>query len=178
MFSKQVALIIDQDKMSAQTIMRILKDDLGFKKVIITVNGKSALDELRAREIHWVIGEWDVPGITGAKLLKELRGNPKTTEVPFLMLSGSVDRDALTEAISLGVTDFIAKPFTPAIISSKIKRLSRIYEKRIAPRVYPMGDFRVEVGLDENICMEGLVVNISSTGVLMLPRGQSRPGQR
>ena len=130
MFSKQVALIIDQDKMSAQTIMRILRDDLGFKKVIIAINGKSALDELRVREINWVIGEWDVPGITGAKLLKELRGNPKTAEVPFLMLSGSVDRDALLEAISLGVTDFIAKPFTPAIISSKIKRLSRIREIR------------------------------------------------
>ena len=167
MFSKQVALIIDQDKMSAQTIMRILRDDLGFKKVIIAINGKSALDELRVREINWVIGEWDVPGITGAKLLKELRGNPKTAEVPFLMLSGSVDRDALSEAISLGVTDFIAKPFTPAIISSKIKRLSRIREKRIAPRVYPIDDFVVEVGLDNDVCMEGVIINISATGVLI-----------
>lgn len=167
MFSKQNALIIDHDKMSSRTIMRVLKEDLGFKKVIAVGDGKSALNELKKGNIHWVIGEWSMSGMTGKELLKELRSNPKTIEVPFLMLSGRVDRDALMEAISLGVTDFIAKPFTPATISSKVKRLSRIKEKRVASRVNPVNDVVASVDLDDDQRLEGVIINISATGVLI-----------
>ena len=100
-------------------------------------------------------------------LLKELRNNPQTVEIPYLMLSNLVDRDSLSNAISLGITDFIAKPFTPATISSKVRRIIRTQETRVAPRVVPTKKYHVEITLSDGFKMKGTIANISVTGLLV-----------
>ena len=167
MFNKQTALIIDKDSISSKAIMRVLKDDLDFNKVIIVSDGKEAQAELKTRQIDWIFGEWEMPDMQGIGLLKELRNNPDTMEIPFIMLSSRIDRSSLFDAIAHGVTDFIAKPFTPATISEKVKRIVRIKEKRIAPRITPNKKYPAEFSLNSTFKLEGTVSNISVTGILI-----------
>ena len=60
MFSKQVALIIDRDRLSSKTIMRVLRDDLYFKKVIVVSDGRDARDQPNTGQIDWVFAELEV----------------------------------------------------------------------------------------------------------------------
>ena len=167
-YDKQTVLVIDHDKMSAKTIERVLKSDMGFNKVIIASDGKIGLKAIQAGGMDWVLAEWDVPSVSGYELVKELRGNPLTMDVPFLMLSGRVDRKALLEAISLGVTDFIAKPFTPGTVAAKIKRVALLREKRVASRVVPTETFPVSITMQGGGAkFKGVIGNISATGMLV-----------
>lgn len=171
MFSKQVALIIDRDSLISKTIMRVLRDDLYFKKVTIVSDGRDAHVQLNTGQIDWVFAEQEILNMPNNILLKELRNNPQTVEVPYLMLSNHVDRKSLSDAISLGITDFIAKPFTPATISSKDRRIMRGKEKHIAPRVAPTKKYHVEVTLNDDSKVKGTISNISVTGLLIsMPR--------
>lgn len=171
MFSKQVAIIIDRDRLSSKTILRVLKDDLYFKKVTIVSDGRDARDLLKSGQVDWVFAEQDILNMPKNLLLKELRNNPQTVEVPYLMLSNQVDRKSLSDAISLGITDFIAKPFTPATISAKVRRIMHVKEKRIAPRVTPIKNYHVEVTLRDDSKAKGIISNISATGLLVsMPR--------
>ncbi|MEK6685819.1 MAG: response regulator [Pseudomonadota bacterium] len=167
MFNKQTALIIDRDSISSKTIMRVLKDDLDFDRVIIVSDGKEAQAELKIRRIDWIFGEWEMSDMQGIDLLKKLRSHPDTMEVPFIMLSSRIDRSSLFDAIAQGVTDFIAKPFTPATISEKVQRIVRIKEKRIAPRITPHKKYPAEFSLSSVVKLEGIVSNISVTGILI-----------
>lgn len=103
MFNKQIALIIDRDRLSSKTILRVLKDDLYFKKVTIVSDGRDAKDHLNTGQVDWVFAEQEILNMPNNLLLKGLRSNPNTVEAPYIMLSSQVDRKPLSDAISLGI---------------------------------------------------------------------------
>ncbi|MCL2254427.1 MAG: response regulator [Lachnospiraceae bacterium] len=75
--------------------------------------------------------------MSGMEALQILRSNPKYAEIPILFLTGLTDSDTETLGIELGVTDFIAKPFSEAILLNRVKNymllteLKRIYAEKL-----------------------------------------------
>lgn len=65
-------------------------------------------------------------GMSGMEALQLLKTNEKYEDIPVIFLTGLIDPDTETLGIELGVTDFIAKPFSEAILLNRVKNYLRL----------------------------------------------------
>lgn len=81
-------------------------------------DGVAALEILQNSRIDAVVSDINMPKKSGLQLLAELR--TLGYETPFIFLSGYSDRDNVAQALKLGATDFIEKPFVQAKLLSAV----------------------------------------------------------
>lgn len=62
-----------------------------------------------------------MPGVNGHQVLQDLRNDPKTSAIPFIFLSGMVNKRDLREGMILGADDYLTKPFQPEDLLNSVK---------------------------------------------------------
>jgi two-component system, chemotaxis family, chemotaxis protein CheY len=122
-------LIVD-DMPAMRTILRDMLEQLGARAIIEAEDADTAWEMLQqntraddAEPFGLVISDWNMPGMTGMDLLRSLRSYTPTRAVPFLMITGEGDLDHLSEAWSMGVADYVVKPFDLAQLKEKLLNL-------------------------------------------------------
>jgi two-component system phosphate regulon response regulator PhoB len=86
-----------------------------------------------------VILDWMLPGTSGVQLARRWRGNPRTREVPVIMLTARAAESDKIAGLDAGADDYLTKPFSPAELQARIRAVLR----RRAPTAL---DLPVEVG--------------------------------
>ena len=120
-------IVIDDMPTMVKIISRMLQN-IGFKKIKTAKDGKEAWQMLQeATEIkdpyEFIVSDWNMPNMTGLELLKLLRASTDYAKTPFLMITAESEKEQVVVAISAGVTNYIAKPFTPPTLEEKIKKI-------------------------------------------------------
>ena len=113
-------LIVDDYKTMLKIIRNLLKQ-LGFENVDEAMDGSAALHKLREKPYDLVISDWNMEPMTGLQLLKEVRTDVKLKDVPFIMITAESKSENVIVAKKAGVSNYIVKPFTAAVLESKIK---------------------------------------------------------
>jgi cyclic di-GMP phosphodiesterase len=62
-----------------------------------------------------------MPGMDGFQVVKALRDDPVTAEIPIIMITARDDLDARAEGMRLGVSDFLAKPVFRRQLASRVR---------------------------------------------------------
>jgi DNA-binding response OmpR family regulator len=112
-------LVIDDDAVTRQLLEKVLSVN-GFD-VYIAEDGPSGLELAEEHDLDIILLDWMMPGMDGIEVLKRLKGNQKTEHVPIFMLTGKDSRQDIDHALSLGIEDYIAKPFNPSEIDDLIR---------------------------------------------------------
>lgn len=115
-------LVVD-DFSTMRRIIKNLLHDLGYANVTEADDGNSALPILKAGGIDFLITDWNMPGMPGLELLKQVRADPKLASMPVLMLTAEAKREQIVEAAQAGVSGYVIKPFTAAILKEKIDKI-------------------------------------------------------
>ena len=68
-----------------------------------------------------IVCDIKMPGLNGHQVLQDLRDDPKTSTIPFIFLSGMVDKGDLRRGMILGADDYITKPFQPEDLLNSVK---------------------------------------------------------
>ncbi len=111
------------------TMRRILKNvlkEIGFTKIVEADDGSTALAVLKKDEVGLIVSDWNMPEVSGLELLKAVRSDESTKDVPFLMVTAEGQKDSVVQAVQAGVNNYIVKPFTADTIKEK---LEQIFEK-------------------------------------------------
>ena len=124
--NKPNILLVDDEKFLAKGISVIIGKKLDCNELTIAMNGEEAWQLLQEKDIDIVISDWNMPKKSGAELLRDMKGNDKTRNTPFIMLTGRSDLDSIKEAQSSGVVEYIVKPFNGDELINMIKRLLNI----------------------------------------------------
>jgi signal transduction histidine kinase len=74
-------------------------------------DGVEAHGLVRGEAPSVVICDVMMPGMDGLSLLRTLRADPQTAELPVLLISARADPENTTEALELGADDYLVKPF-------------------------------------------------------------------
>ncbi|HMU68243.1 MAG TPA: response regulator, partial [Cellvibrionaceae bacterium] len=82
-----------------------------------------ALPMLRSGDFAFLVTDWNMPGMTGINLLKEVRADPKLVALPVLMVTAEAKRDQIIEAAQAGVNGYVVKPFTAQVLKEKIDKI-------------------------------------------------------
>lgn len=112
-------MIVDDMTTSRGLVFNCL-DTIGVKNVSYAKTGDEALANLKSAPVHLVISDYNMPGMDGLDLLKAMRSNPSTQKIGFILLTGSKDKGLVEKGRSLGMNNFLAKPFTPRDLESCI----------------------------------------------------------
>ena len=167
-------LIVDDEPRIRDSVRMNLELD-GFQ-VYEATNGQEALDEVRRRLPDLVVMDVMMPEMDGFEALRALR---KVSAVPVIMLTVKADERDVVHGLSLGADDYVAKPFSPTVLLSRIKAVLRRAET--PPQAPPTREVRVDerlmVDFDRHeVWKDGEKVQLRPTEFRLLYHLASNPG--
>lgn len=112
-------LVAEDDELILRTIEHKLVK--GGYEVLLTRDGKEAIDTLKNTDVDLIISDIMMPFASGIEILSALKETDK--KVPVIMLSSMGQEQVILDAFALGAYDFIVKPFSPNELILRIKRL-------------------------------------------------------
>ncbi len=105
-------LVVDDAAFTRDLLKKGLRSVFPGFKIEEAVNGKQAQNKLIGSGFDLILCDWEMPEMTGDELLEWARGHEQTQSVPFVMVTSRGDRDHVVKAVQLGVSAYLAKPFT------------------------------------------------------------------
>ena len=136
---KQRILVVDDEPHILILFDRIISEKTDYE-VETTNNSLEVLDLLVQKDYDVIITDFKMPGMDGIELLEKIKEQGRREEVIIITAFGSLE--SATKALSLGVFDYITKPFkkehilftidramTLQRIRQEAKRLSEIFER-------------------------------------------------
>jgi len=120
---KPTILIVDDEQHVLNSINRSLRDEYN---IILSFDGKSALQILREQEISAILSDQRMPGMTGSEFFLEARKiQPDTTRV---LITAYSDIEAIIQAVNEGnIFYYIEKPWEPDNLKLVMKRAVERY---------------------------------------------------
>lgn len=115
-------LVVDDSQLARNLVKTILKS-AGFHEVYTAENAPEALKVATMYTVNFIICDWNMGGMSGLDLLREMKKTAKMKNVPFIMLTSEAYRENIAAAIQEGVTDYIAKPFSAQVLIEKVSKV-------------------------------------------------------
>ena len=117
----------------AATILLRITDTLEKYYEVITVNsGVRALGYLERVKPDLILLDIRMTPKNGFETLREIRDMKDRADIPVIMLTAMEDKDSVMEGITLGISDYILKPFAPDDLLSRIRRVLEDGERQYA----------------------------------------------
>lgn len=119
-------LIVDDDKMQREMLRHLLERKLSLESSLAE-NGRAALDILKqdeGRTIKLVILDMNMPVMSGLEALAIL--GQRYPSLPVIMLTGNKDAESAIQAMKLGATDFISKPYEGERMAVTVRNAMKI----------------------------------------------------
>ena len=107
---KKKILVVDDDT----TMLKMMKNLLSEKYHVFMANsGMNAIAFLTKNNVDLVLLDYEMPVISGAKVLEMMRSEPETSDIPVMFLTGKNDRDSVMSAVPLHPEKYLLKSMPP-----------------------------------------------------------------
>ncbi|MEY4669518.1 MAG: hypothetical protein RL518_2217 [Pseudomonadota bacterium] len=141
---KDVILVVD-DEEDIRELVTYNLSRAGYN-VMTAGTGEEALQI--AQEINPILLVLDImlPGMDGLEVCRRLKGSPRLSKIPIVMISALGEEKDVVAGLELGADDYVAKPFSPGVLLARVKSvIRRVGASPVAP--------------DATLSIEGLKVN-------------------
>ena len=115
---KPIILAVDDEPANLLLLQRLLQRQY---QVICSPNGQTALDILSQTIVDVVLLDIMMPYMNGYQVLKSIRTNAHTSDIPVILVSAMVDAKDVAQGLELGANDYITKPFDPEVASARVQ---------------------------------------------------------
>ena len=129
--NRQKILIVDDSEMNREMLKAILGEGYKYAEA---VDGAQALRMLQQdMNIDLVLLDINMPKMDGFAVLEHMNQFRWIDEVPVIMISAADDRESIKRCYSLGVADYIRRPFDSYIVQRRVQNTLRLYanQKRL-----------------------------------------------
>ncbi|MGQ9786896.1 MAG: response regulator, partial [Anaerolineae bacterium] len=113
-------LVVDDEPAMVHYLSMILTRD-GYE-VLKAASGHEALAIVRQQSPDLVLLDVMMPGMDGFQVLKELRASEEFRALPVIILTALTAEQDIVRSFEEGVTDYIDKPITPAVLRARVRR--------------------------------------------------------
>jgi len=108
-------------------------------------DGTMAMVELRRAQPDLILLDRMLPGMSGDKLIGELRREPDTSGIPVIMLTAKAEESDQLIGFAIGADDYITKPFSVKLVLARVAALFRRAEAaESSPEVLCAGPIRLD----------------------------------
>lgn len=120
-----LTILVADDNPSDRLLLGAMLKQFGHH-VIAAKDGQEAIDLFDPAVIQLVCLDVKMPRKNGWEAAIEIQKIAHDTFVPIIFLSGVTDPVALSHCLDVGGTDFIAKPYNPALVTAKLNAIARL----------------------------------------------------
>lgn len=128
---KKTVLIVDDEESIRKLILYNLEKE-GYTTLAVS-SGEEALSSAFGNSPDIIILDLMLPGLDGMEVCGILSKDPRTSGIPILMVTARGLDDDIIAGLEAGADDYIVKPFSPKILSARIRAVLRRQEKNIYP---------------------------------------------
>lgn len=116
-------MLLVEDEPDIRLVARLALQQGDVFRVVEAHSGRMALDLLRQARPDVVLLDVMMPEMDGPALVRELRRDPGTAEIPVIFLTAKAAGEDLRDLRTLGVAGIITKPFDPATLAAEVRAL-------------------------------------------------------
>jgi len=166
-------LIVDDDPMIHRMLGFAFRD-IGYT-LVSRLNAEEARQfmEENHHEVNAMVLDWEMPGISGLELLRQLKKDDRFKEIPVVMLTSHAEISEIRQGIEAGAYYYITKPFNKEFLKSIVRRAVYDYlqlkqlHKQLKEAQNPFGNlqkgtFKIRT-MDEAHRLSLLIANASET---------------
>lgn len=140
---KNLLLIEDEEDIAA--LIKLQADMSGYKLHVETdgINGLRAIEKDKP---DLVILDLMLPGMNGLDIVRKMKHSAELKNIPIVIISAKNEELDVVLGLELGADDYVAKPFSPKVLFSRIKAvLRRGREPAKVAKTITFGEFTLEV---------------------------------
>ena len=154
-------VMVIEDEKEIRDLLKYNLEKAGFR-VAAFDDGETGLEQLFASRPDLVVLDLMLPGRNGLEILREVRGEPATSDLPIMVLTArGAEMDKLL-GFEHGADDYLTKPFSPRELVARVHALLR--------RTKPAGNGRALVHGALRIDFDAREVSVSGQRLVMTPR--------
>ncbi|MCB9983240.1 MAG: response regulator [Rhodospirillales bacterium] len=114
-------LVIDDD----QTILEIIDGvlDANSFQCLKAIDGEKGIAAAKTEKPQAILLDRKMPGLNGNDVLKQLKNDPETKDIPIVMLTGENNISDVAKFLELGAQDYIVKPFNNENLITRLKNV-------------------------------------------------------
>lgn len=110
-------LLVDDDP----TALRSMKNLLSSKyKIFVANSGMNAITLLAKNKVDLILMDFEMPVVTGPKIMEMLRSDPSTSHIPVMFLTSKGDKESIMEVVRLKPEKYLLKTMLPKEIMDSI----------------------------------------------------------
>jgi len=121
--SKPSVLVVDDVSSMLRAMQYALQDRY---KVYILSKSEDVMDFLRTKKPDLILLDYVMPVLNGFDLIPMIRKLPEHKDTPIVIVTTEGTQEHVNEAMTLGASDFIVKPFKPVELNGKVAKHIRI----------------------------------------------------
>lgn len=119
---ERLNIVVADQSQYTRKLTRMMLMNIGAKSIYEAADGVAALGIIRTGNPDVAILDWEMPLMSGQELIRIVRSPgvfPKP-DLPIILLTAGADRSRVTEAIQLGVHEFLCKPTSPGALRDRL----------------------------------------------------------
>jgi two-component system chemotaxis response regulator CheY len=117
-------LIVDDSAAIRKILQRVLRQtDLPLGEIKEAGDGTEAVEILQNSRFGLILSDINMPKMDGLQLLARIKEMPHVKDVPVIMITTEGGQGKVMEAVQLGATGYVRKPFTAEQIKEKLTGL-------------------------------------------------------
>jgi len=134
-------LIVDDEPDIVELVAYNLRRE-GFD-VSPAFDGEEALARIRKEKFDFVILDLMLPGIKGMEICRIMRNDPRTKNIPIIMLTAKGEEVDKILGLEMGADDYMTKPFSPRELLARIKTVMRRSSEKTDETVVRVGKLAI-----------------------------------
>ncbi len=117
-------VLIVEDEASIREMLGFVLEQNDFEPVYAE-DYPTAVDKLASTQPSLILLDWMIPGGSGVKFAKLVKGDENTKELPIIMITARGEEDDKVQGLEAGADDYITKPFSPKELLARVKAVMR-----------------------------------------------------
>ena len=162
---RHTILVVD-DEPSIREMLVISLEAAGYN-VLQAENAKTAHSLVLDKHPDLILLDWMMPVTNGLELLRRLKRDEMTDHIPVIMLTAKAEESSKISGLDSGADDYIAKPFSPRELLSRVKAILRRVSREALKDTIVVGDLEFDP-LEHRISIAGNLINLAPTEFRLL----------
>ncbi len=130
--TKETILIVDDEEDIIELIRFNLKTE-GYS-ILTAQTGEEAIKIAKQSGPDLMVLDLMLPGMDGFEVTRYLRSNENTHDMPIVILTAKGEESDIITGLELGANDYISKPFSPKVLTARIRAILRRRRKEFETR--------------------------------------------
>lgn len=159
-------ILVVEDETALTTLLTYNLERNGYR-VTVAPDGDEALLRIAEETPDLVLLDWMLPKVSGIEVCRRIRSNPKSRNLPIVMLTARGEEGDRVRGLETGADDYVTKPFSMVELIARLHAVLRRIRPALADEVMQVGDLALNRG-ERRVRRDGREIHLGPTEFRLL----------